>query len=104
MYFFSIFLACSQTEKTSNTDLDPSLFDQTCSIDSDCMTVVKGDACGCNCRGAAINISQQEEWQKYYQEAYAACDPAMMPDCAECYRSEAFCEAGTCRSRPQESE
>ena len=96
MLFLLLALACS----TQSTELDPTLFNQSCGEDADCVAVRNGDACGCSCADGAIHVSELGDWRAYYDKAFAACDPASLPDCAACYESEAFCENGFCESRP----
>ena len=100
MLFLLLTLACSP----QSTDLDPTLFNQSCSEDSDCMTVRNGNACGCSCADGAINVSEREDWKVYYDAAFSVCNPDELPDCAACYQTEAYCDNAFCASRPVEQE
>ena len=99
----SIFIACGEkesdtaTEKLTSTDV--SLFDQTCTADTDCMTVTNGDLCGCACENSSINVAEADAWREHYDEVYETCDPTMMPDCAACPPAEGYCDDGTCQLR-----
>ena len=100
MIILWLVFACS----SPSTDLDPTLFNQSCSEDADCMTVRNGNACGCSCADGAINVAEREDWKAYYDEAFSACDPETLPDCAACYETEAYCELAFCASRPVPNE
>jgi hypothetical protein len=53
-------------------DIDPSTFDQTCALDSDCFEVTAGTFCGgaawCMCGFAAINVDGQSRYQQDLQD------------------------------------
>ena len=82
----SIFIACGEKESDTATEgltsTDVSLFDQTCTADTDCMAVTNGDLCGCACENSSINVAEADAWREHYDEVYETCDPTMMPDCA----------------------
>lgn len=100
MLLLLLAFACSP----QSTELDPTLFNQSCNEDADCMTVRNGDACGCGCADGAINVSDEDAWRTYYDNAFAACDADALLACAPCYQTEGVCENGFCESRPVESE
>ena len=98
MTFLFFLLSCGNTEEVP-TSTDISQFDQTCSVDSDCVAVTNGNLCGCACKNAALNIEDLDAWQAHYDDVYANCDPTYMPDCAACPPMEGYCEAGVCQIR-----
>ena len=102
MTLLLFFLACNKTKDTAeagSTSTDVSQFDQTCVEDADCMAVTNGDLCGCACANSGINIAEADAWSAHYDEAFANCDPTMMPDCAACFPVEGYCDDGTCDAR-----
>ena len=96
MFISALLLLISCVEETSTT-VDFTQFDQTCSIDSDCMVVFTGDACSCSCEIAGMNVSEIENYNSAWDESFAACEEVLM--CAACPESEAFCDEGTCSAR-----
>ena len=102
MTFIFMVFACGDRQDTSETELttisDPSRFDQSCSIDEDCILVVEGDVCDCPCSYVGINIVEQRPWTEYYNGLYALCDPEIIPDCAPCEPMVAVCVEGTCQA------
>jgi hypothetical protein len=98
------FFSCISTHKSDTSSIssssvtNPTLFDQTCSLDADCMTVKDGNVCGCNCSYAAINISEEDAWAEHYAECSSNCDPNHNIDCAACVTLEAICVDGMCEA------
>tara|TARA_B100000683_G_C12404622_1_gene521151 strand:- start:205 stop:510 length:306 start_codon:yes stop_codon:yes gene_type:complete len=101
MLFF-MFLACGESkdsEDTETTISDPSRFDQSCSIDEDCILVFEGDVCDCPCTYVGINAAEQRPWTEYYNGLYSLCDQEMIPDCAPCEPMVAVCIEGVCQAQ-----
>lgn len=89
-----LFVGCGEKEETS---VDISQFDNTCTVDEDCMSVFTGSVCGCDCSTAGINISESQAFDIAYQAAYESCDEVF--ECFMCPDVEAFCDEGTCHTR-----
>ena len=78
-------------------------YDRSCNVNDDCRSVYEGDVCAdCGCTNAAINVGAVQ--------AYSADKDAMSVDCVpdercsliDCFPYVAFCNDGTCDSRPEE--
>jgi len=86
--------ACGDTEAT----LDG--FDTSCAVAEDCMVVLLGDICGCDCTYGAINSGEAESWADYDASLRDACtDPV---DCTPCPDADLSCDAGMCVATPTE--
>jgi len=83
-------LACGDTP----TVPDISLYDQTCSVDADCMPVFTGDVCGCDCTQAGINVSEIDAWWEAEAEMSGSCSEIL--ECIACPDSVAVCSEGSC--------
>ena len=83
-------LACGETP----TVPDISLYDQTCSVDADCLPVFTGDVCGCDCTQAGINASEMDAWWEVQAEMGESCGEVL--SCAACPDSVSVCSEGIC--------
>ena len=92
MLYLLLLLSCA--EKV--TSVDTSQFDNSCTVDDDCISIFNGDLCGCNCASVAINVSEEDAWNELYNEAKANCDSEQIPDCFACPPTESICENNTC--------
>ena len=99
-----IFFACGESEQeiAASKEVDPTQFDQSCSIDEECSLAVVGNTCGCNCNYTGINISESDAWSEVYQEAEDNCTPEDDIDCFACPPIEAYCNNGMCSARSTE--
>ena len=78
-----------------NDEIWASDYDQSCSLDTDCVIVAEGDYCdrdACNCPAAAINRDDLDRWEQDLSELYRCED---WVDC-ECYSASVGCQEGTC--------
>ncbi|MCC6899772.1 MAG: hypothetical protein IT377_12405 [Polyangiaceae bacterium] len=85
--------ACSSDEKRT---LDASDYDQTCSVDSDCVIIDIG-ACECSCSTAVINAKDQAKFQHDLEQ----CDTGGN-ECGMCLwmgSSVPYCNGGQCDSK-----
>ena len=89
-----LFLLLSCAEKV--TSIDASQFDNSCTVDEDCMSVFNGDLCGCNCASVGINVSEADAWNEAYNDAMANCASEEIPDCFACPPTESVCENQIC--------
>lgn len=82
-------------------DAGPSLalddFDARCARDEDCVYVLAGEVCACDCAGGAINRGDRADYLEALDAARETCGE--LPDCAACPPAFVWCEAGTCRAR-----
>ena len=101
-FIFLCFIACTSASKTDtgsgSSATDPTLFDQSCSVDDDCMPVKAGNLCGCNCTFDAINVAEEEAWEEHYAERKNNCNADYYADCAACLSYEAICVDGICEA------
>lgn len=66
-------------------------FDQSCTADADCVTVLVGDICECGCESGAIN---KRDLEKYREERG---DISCSTSCEFCPEQDpAVCKAGVC--------
>ncbi|MEZ4433199.1 MAG: hypothetical protein R3F65_12390 [bacterium] len=72
-------------------------FDTRCGSDADCLFVLAGDVCDCDCAGGAINRGARADYLAALDAAREACGE--LPDCAACPPAFVWCEAGLCRAR-----
>jgi hypothetical protein len=81
-------------------------YNQACTTNADCALVSEGDQCSpCGgCQTAAINVADQTKYTRDATALKNACPPRLGPPvacaAAACLQPEAFCNAGTCASRP----
>jgi hypothetical protein len=72
-------------------------YEQTCSKDSDCKTVLVGDPCKCSCEGASINGADLKDYSRDIGDVKAEC-PNEIKSCAKCPELKAsVCTAGKCQ-------
>jgi hypothetical protein len=64
------------------TSVPLSDFDTSCKKDQDCIVVQVGDACGCGCGNAAINVDSQAEYNSVYADRRSHCLQVVDCDCA----------------------
>ena len=93
MNLFFLFLACGEKDTT----IDATQYDQTCSVDEDCMSVFTGNVCGCNCTSIGINVADIESYNAERDELYNQCAEDEIFECMACPNTEAYCEEGTCK-------
>ncbi|MCU0694966.1 MAG: hypothetical protein MUC96_00400 [Myxococcaceae bacterium] len=88
------------------TTIDAKDYNQVCTTNADCALVSDGDACAvcAGCQSAAINVADLGKYTRDQTAAKNACPPRLGPQpvcaAAACLQPEAFCNAGTCASRP----
>jgi hypothetical protein len=71
-------------------------YDQTCSKDEDCMTVLAGNACKCSCDMAAINDRDVGDYTRDLADIKAECVDELAK-CAKCPEMKgAVCASGKC--------
>lgn len=88
-------LACSSDDDRKKA-LSADDYDQTCSVDTDCVIVDIG-ACECSCDHAAINVKDKPK----FEQDLAQCDTGGS-SCGMCPwmgDTIAFCNAGHCDSK-----
>lgn len=72
-------------------------YDQSCSKDEDCKTVLVGDLCECSCDTAAINNGAVDDYTGDVTELKAEC-VEKAAKCAECPDlAGSICVAGKCQ-------
>ena len=73
-------------------DLEPSMFDTSCTTTSDCVDVTLGELCdsGCLCGGSAINVADQAK----YNQLAAGVPPGEVCGCP--YFGKPVCAGGQC--------
>lgn len=82
-------------------------YNQKCTVDADCVLVSEGDLCGpCGggCATQAVNVADSARYSRDATAIRNACvrlpGPPVACAAAACLQPEAFCNAGTCGSRP----
>lgn len=82
-------------------------YNQKCSVDADCVLVGEGDLCapcGGGCGSQAINTADKARYDRDATAIRNACvrlpGPPVACAAIACQEPEAFCNAGTCASRP----
>ena len=99
----SCLLACSSAGTGGDgTTLDAADYDQSCSLNSECVVVTDGDVClaGCACADAAVAASAEAAFRADFDAIDATCGP--IPDgtpCAGCQESFPICVGGSCTTR-----
>lgn len=90
-----------------DTTIDAKDYPQSCSVNTDCVLVTQGDACSqCGgCQNAAINLSAKASFEGDLMTLKNACpsrlfQPPVACAAIACLPPEAFCDAGTCETRP----
>ncbi|MDP3235428.1 MAG: hypothetical protein Q8S33_31560 [Myxococcales bacterium] len=90
-----------------DTTIDAKDYLQTCSVNADCVLVAEGDACSLcgGCQTSAINLSAKASFDSDVTTLKSSCPPRLFQPpvaCATgaCLQPEAFCNAGTCDTRP----
>ncbi|MDP1916896.1 MAG: hypothetical protein Q8L14_11645 [Myxococcales bacterium] len=90
-----------------DTTIDAKDYTQTCTANADCVLVAEGDACSpCGgCQTSAINVSAKASFDRDVTTLKNSCPPRLFQPpvacaAAACLQPEAFCNAGTCDSRP----
>jgi len=90
-----------------DTTIDAKDYSQTCSANTDCVLVVEGDACSpCGgCQTGAIAVGAKASFDRDLATLKNSCpsrlfQPPVACTAAACLQPEAFCNAGTCDSRP----
>ena len=92
----AISLVLSASAACSGHPLSASDYDKSCKVDTDCIDVFIGDACdACRCSNDAINISEQEHYQKDL-DAAANCHGGGPVCDADCIFKPPVCQQGTC--------
>ncbi len=88
--FFFLF-ACSSTPP----DIVASDYNQTCVVDTDCITITVGGCC--SCPNAAISASDQSKYQADDAKRVQACTSQPACETAQpCATIETHCYGGTC--------
>lgn len=83
--------ACGERRELSVED-----YDQTCTKDDECVTVLVGEPCECSCDTAAINTGSLDEYTADATRIKSDC-AVKAAKCAECPDlSGAICAAGKC--------
>ena len=81
----------------SDTVIRASDYDQSCTVDTDCVPITEGSACAeCTCWNAAINTSQAPAELLAAQRAAASCPSEPMVYCGVCSEAYATCQGGRC--------
>ena len=100
MLYLFLLLSCAE----KSTSVDASQFDNRCTLDEDCMSVVDGNICGCNCNFVGINVSEADAWNESYNDVKANCKQEEIPDCFACPPIENVCENQVCTVQQTEDE
>ncbi len=90
-----------------DTTIEAKDYTQSCSANTDCVLVVQGDACSqCGgCQTGAINVSAKPTFDRDLTTLKNSCPPRLFEPpvacaAAACLQPEAFCNAGSCDTRP----
>lgn len=75
-----------------SSDPDVEDYDQDCAVDADCVTVLTGDPCDCDCTADAIRLSDEPR----YRKDRGSCNSGCANQCGPCGPSDAICRAGRC--------
>jgi hypothetical protein len=78
---------------SSSATIDPLDYDQSCTVDTDCRSIIVGDTCDCGCNSAAINVADYPR----YLEDYGT--PSCGTTCGLCPAVTVTCPAGRCRAQ-----
>jgi hypothetical protein len=75
-------------------DVEASDYAQDCNVDADCVVVLVGDVCDCDCADDAINRRDESKYDKDRGSCSGGCTPA--PECVPCPSRAARCISGRC--------
>jgi hypothetical protein len=90
-----VVLIASLDHCKGNCSIEASSYDQSCTLDSDCVAVFSGSFCGdheCACENSAINVSAQTRYVADLQNDHAPECPCPSPPAVSC-------NGGTCGLR-----
>ena len=88
----------STSGSTANTIIHASDYNQSCTTQSDCVSVREGSVCGCGCPSAAINKSDQTQYAADTGSLKAGCPSPDTSACGvDCAATTAVCTNQTCR-------
>jgi hypothetical protein len=93
----ALVLACAQKDT-----LDPSVYDQACKTNADCVTVAVGiaeDACCSDCEASAINRTSLSKYQSDLA-SFCASLAGKCPTGLSCPLAPAVCTSGFCSTNP----
>jgi hypothetical protein len=74
------------------TSISAESYNQSCSVEADCVEIFVGDVCSCRCDYAAINRSDLSRYQA--DRARITCLEQKL--CGPCQSAAATCTAGRC--------
>lgn len=79
----------------SSTSIDIADYDQTCSVDTECIAVPVGDPCACACDAGAVNGTAAQRYVADWKQAGTLCTEGVL--CGACPALPiASCKAGRC--------
>lgn len=75
----------------------PSILDTSCTEDSDCVGIPRGDACTpCSCDVAAVNVNALDNLFFPTSSEDIECGTSVTTSCAPCADTRAVCDEGQC--------
>lgn len=87
-----LFFGLGCGDSSSSTTISVNHYDQSCSVDEDCVHIFVGDMCECVCHDGFIN---QQDLDQYNADRSAIeCDGNV--DCSPCPSRGVRCSAGKC--------
>ncbi len=86
-----LFLACG-----GSTILTTEGLDKSCTTKDDCISVLVGDTCKCDCNYDAINKKDESKFRNQGNQP-RSCDLA----CGACQQTELSCNKGVCTATPK---
>ena len=85
----------------SSTEATLEGFDVSCDAPEDCMAVLLGDVCSCDCTYGAVNIAESDAWADQDADLRAGCGEDT-PECAPCPDATLSCDANVCQATAAE--
>lgn len=95
----AVVLFASLDHCKGNCSIEASSYDQSCTLDSDCVAVFSGSFCGaheCACENSVINVTAEARYEADLQNDHA-------PECPCPSPPPVSCNAGTCGLRTASS-
>lgn len=101
----ALFTVCAALLLACNTTLDVAHYDQSCSVDSDCVAAFTGELCAVcgGCANTALNVAAKAKYDADAKGLRSACPPQLgeQARCGPCDLRAPVCSAGTCALAPR---